>query len=175
MKTTLASIIALIALTASPAHAQQRALANALPAGHASCHAKVLDAAERADPNRRIVSMALERTANDVATERKWSKLEEFDGTPLVSATLRVRLRADAARLRISVCDQGAGIPEAFWPRVFEKFSQADASDSRDKAGTGLGLAITRRLVERMHGQISFESAPGRGTCFHVDLPRAEG
>src|SRR5690349_14988758 len=97
MKTTLACTVALIALAASPAQAQQRPLANALPAGHPSCHAKVLDAAERADPNRRIVSMALERTANDVATERKWSKLEEFDGTPLVSATLRVRLRADAA------------------------------------------------------------------------------
>lgn len=86
---------------------------------------------------------------------------------------VRVQLRSDAASLRISVCDQGPGIPEAFWPRVFEKFSQADSSDTRDKAGTGLGLAITRRLVERMQGQIGFDTGPGRGTCFHVDLPPA--
>jgi signal transduction histidine kinase len=88
---------------------------------------------------------------------------------------VRVLLRSGANTLRISVCDQGAGIPEAFWPRVFEKFSQADASDTRDKAGTGLGLAITRRLVERMQGQIGFDTGPGRGTCFHVDLPRITG
>jgi hypothetical protein len=84
-------------LAASPALALERPLAGALPFGHASCHARVLDAAEKADPNRRIVSMALDRTAGDVAAERTWSKLEEFDGTPLVSATLRVRLRGDAA------------------------------------------------------------------------------
>lgn len=86
-----------LAALVSPAHALDRPLAGALPFGHASCHARVLDAGERADPNRRIVSMALDRTAADVATERKWSKLEEFDGTPLISATLRLRLKGDPA------------------------------------------------------------------------------
>jgi len=90
-----AALLAL--LLASPASAADRPLANALPAGHASCHARVLDAAARADPNRRIISMALDRTAADVATERKWGKLEQFDGTPVISATLRVRLRGDPA------------------------------------------------------------------------------
>jgi hypothetical protein len=89
------SLLALLA--ASPTFALERPLAGALPVGHASCHARVLDATERADANRRIVSMALDRTAGDVATERKWGKLEEFDGTPLVSATLRLRLRGDPA------------------------------------------------------------------------------
>jgi signal transduction histidine kinase len=85
-----------------------------------------------------------------------------------------IQLVADAAHVRISVRDDGAGIPEAFRSRVFEKFSQADASDTRDKAGTGLGLAITRQLVERMEGRIGFETESGKGTVFHVDLPRCD-
>jgi PAS domain S-box-containing protein len=88
---------------------------------------------------------------------------------------VELRLCGEAETVRISVVDHGPGIPEAFWPRVFEKFSQADASDTRDKAGTGLGLAITRQLVERMRGRVHFETAAGRGTVFHVDLPRASG
>jgi signal transduction histidine kinase len=62
-------------------------------------------------------------------------------------------------------------VPEAFRERIFQKFSQADSSDTRSKSGTGLGLSITRTLIERMHGSIGFESAPGRGTCFYFELP----
>lgn len=76
-------------------------------------------------------------------------------------------------QIQLSVCDQGEGIPEAFRPRVFEKFAQADGSDRRIKGGTGLGLAITRGLLQHMNGSIRFESEPGIGTCFYVLLPRA--
>ncbi|WP_339937702.1 ATP-binding protein, partial [Undibacterium luofuense] len=41
----------------------------------------------------------------------------------------------------------------------------------RERGGTGLGLAITRELVQRMNGQIGFDSEPGQGTCFYVELP----
>src|SRR5262245_53065523 len=75
----------------SPSPAADRPLSDALPPGHPSCHARVLAAAERTDPQRRIGSIALERTTADVAAERKWAKLEQFDDTPVVSATLRVR------------------------------------------------------------------------------------
>lgn len=74
---------------------------------------------------------------------------------------------------RVSVVDHGPGIPAAFQDRIFQKFAQADASDSRRQGGTGLGLAITRELVERMGGQIGFLSQEGSGTTFFVDLPMA--
>ena len=88
---------------------------------------------------------------------------------------VRTRLAAHGDRLEIRVSDQGPGIPEAFRPRVFERFAQADASDARTRGGTGLGLAITRSLVQHMGGSIGFECPPGGGTCFYVWLPRAGG
>ena len=75
--------------------------------------------------------------------------------------------------LRISVCDQGPGIPDEFRGRIFQKFSQADSSDRRAKGGTGLGLAITRELMHAMGGDVAFESEPGQGACFWLSLPLA--
>ncbi|MHA7878994.1 MAG: ATP-binding protein [Saccharospirillum sp.] len=71
----------------------------------------------------------------------------------------------------VTVQDQGIGIPETFRNRIFERFSQADSSDRRARGGTGLGLAISRVLVERMHGEIDFESEEGVGTTFYVRFP----
>ncbi len=73
--------------------------------------------------------------------------------------------------LRISVRDYGAGIPAEFRARIFQKFSQADATNSRQKGGTGLGLAISKELVERMAGRIGFESETGQGSCFFAEFP----
>jgi len=73
-------------------------------------------------------------------------------------------------RVRIAVIDQGIGIAPAFRSRIFQKFSQADASDSRQKGGTGLGLAITRELVTQMKGVIDFESVEGAGSTFWVEF-----
>jgi DNA-binding response OmpR family regulator len=73
--------------------------------------------------------------------------------------------------VRVSVTDEGPGIPEAFRKLIFKKFSQADGSDTRQKGGTGLGLSITRAIVENLGGQITFETQEGKGTTFHVDVP----
>lgn len=75
--------------------------------------------------------------------------------------------------VRISVRDYGSGIPEEFKERIFQKFSQADSSDSREKGGTGLGLAISKELVERMGGKVGFESTSGMGSCFYAEFPIA--
>ncbi|WP_439472387.1 CHASE3 domain-containing protein [Brevundimonas sp.] len=72
---------------------------------------------------------------------------------------------------RLSVRDYGPGIPDEFRARIFSKFAQADSSDTRAKGGTGLGLAIAREIAERHGGRLWFESAPGEGATFHMDLP----
>ncbi|HEY3890246.1 MAG TPA: ATP-binding protein, partial [Caulobacteraceae bacterium] len=75
---------------------------------------------------------------------------------------------------RLSVIDHGPGIPDEFRARIFTKFAQADSSDTRQKGGTGLGLVIAKEIVDRHGGRLWFESEPGRGARFHVDLPLAD-
>lgn len=90
--------------------------------------------------------------------------------------TVTVKLqRRDRDMLRVSVIDQGAGIPEAFRSRIFGKFEQADASSTRKKGGTGLGLSIVKTIVEKLGGAVSFQTEEGKGTSFHVDLAEAHG
>jgi PAS domain S-box-containing protein len=77
----------------------------------------------------------------------------------------------DGERVRITVSDHGSGIPAQFQSHIFEKFSQADSSDTRKKGGTGLGLSITKAIVEQMGGRIGFESQPDVLTTFWVEFP----
>jgi PAS domain S-box-containing protein len=86
-------------------------------------------------------------------------------------STVTVLLTPGAESHRITVRDQGPGIPEAFRPHIFGKFAQADSSDTRSKGGTGLGLSIVREIMTRMGGSVSFDSVAEQGTNFHVDLP----
>jgi PAS domain S-box-containing protein len=85
--------------------------------------------------------------------------------------TVQVAVSRRAGSIRLEVRDHGPGIPEAFRGRIFQKFAQADSSDTRQKGGTGLGLNITKAIVERLDGQIGFDTSTGVGTTFYVDLP----
>ena len=106
----------------------------------------------------------LQVLANFLSNAAKFSPAE---------ATVDVGMVVDGTNVRVSVTDHGPGVPAAFRDHVFERFSQADNSDSRRKGGTGLGLTIAKALIERMQGTIDFTTHPGLGTTFFFDLPVA--
>ncbi|MFC4654774.1 MULTISPECIES: sensor histidine kinase [Rheinheimera] len=84
---------------------------------------------------------------------------------------VQIRSQQQGDKVRIEVEDSGPGIPLEFQDRVFEKFAQADSSNTRRVGGTGLGMAISKSLVELHGGSISFVSVPGKGTTFVFELP----
>ncbi|MDR0316099.1 MAG: response regulator [Treponema sp.] len=77
--------------------------------------------------------------------------------------------------IHITVSDTGIGIPSASIPTLFDAFEQVDVLKNRGQKGTGLGLTITKAIVEMMCGRITIESEYGRGTIFHVEIPKVLG
>ncbi|MFT6430132.1 MAG: PAS domain S-box-containing protein [Halopseudomonas sp.] len=91
-----------------------------------------------------------------------------------VNGRVEIDMAPSAASVRITVSDQGPGIPSSFYSHIFERFAQADAGDNRQQAGTGLGLAISKELTEQMNGHIGFQPGLSRGSCFWVEFPMCE-
>ena len=120
------------------------------------------DAAVNADPDR-LVQVITNLLSNAI-------KFSSTGGEVVVTVEKR-----DAEKCRIAVRDFGPGIPVEFKSHIFEKFAQADGTNSRRKGGTGLGLSIVKQIVERLGGQVGFDDAPGGGTIFDVELPIWDG
>ena len=110
------------------------------------------------DPNRWQQIMA-----NLISNACKYSPPH---GNVIVSAEL-----VNATRIRVEVCDQGEGVPAEFRSRIFQRFAQADSSDTKVQKGTGLGLSIAKKLIEAMNGSIDYRSEWGNGSTFYVELP----
>jgi CheY-like chemotaxis protein len=92
------------------------------------------------------------------------------------SITLRVASDHQDEKLLVRVEDTGPGLTQAQQLKLFQRFSQVDASATRKHGGTGLGLAICKGLSEAMGGGITVSSAIGQGSCFafHIAAPKAE-
>ncbi len=135
--------------------------------------------ANRAYAEQHQVSFALIAKAQDVLVNIDSQRLLQVLANLLSNAAkfsppgskVEVAIYKRAAEVQVSVTDHGGGIPVDFQHRIFQKFSQADGSDTRQKGGTGLGLAISKELVEQMGGAIGFRSRLGQGTCFYFTLP----
>jgi signal transduction histidine kinase len=85
--------------------------------------------------------------------------------------TVTISANEKNGALIISVEDNGCGIPQEFQDQVFDKFTQADSSDTRKYAGTGLGMFIARTIVENHGGRIYLDSKVDQGTVFFIEFP----
>lgn len=109
-----------------------------------------------ADYNRLMQVMA-----NVLSNAVKFSKL---------GGAVEISLEDDASKVRISVTDYGAGIPEEARDKVFAQFEQVDGTSQRKVGGTGLGMYITKKIIDGHVGSIDFSSKVGKGTTFVIEL-----
>lgn len=86
---------------------------------------------------------------------------------------IEIKVTTAENSLNFAVEDTGIGIDAADQEKIFQIFTQADASISRRYSGTGIGLAISKRIIEQMGGTISVTSQLGKGSCFYFCLPKA--
>lgn len=84
---------------------------------------------------------------------------------------VRLTITTSTTRMRVAIIDNGPGIPDEFRSRIFQKFAQADSSNTRKQGGTGLGLSIARAIVEKLNGELGFTSTIDVGATFFFDLP----
>lgn len=89
----------------------------------------------------------------------------------LPKSTVNIAAKKNNDNIVISITNYGIEIPEEFKKRIFQKFAQADSSDSRQKGGTGLGLSISKAIIEKLNGRIGFVSENNQTTfCFELPL-----
>ncbi|MBD3426815.1 MAG: HAMP domain-containing protein [Candidatus Omnitrophica bacterium] len=87
--------------------------------------------------------------------------------------SVEIRASREEGLVKISVFDNGIGIPERDLPRIFERFYRVDKARSRELGGTGLGLSIVKHIIQDHGGDVWVESTPGKGSTFFFTVPRA--
>ena len=87
------------------------------------------------------------------------------------AGVVEVSTQTFPGKVKISITDHGVGIDKSFHKKIFQQFTQADASDHRRAGGTGLGLNISKSIVEQMGGKITFVSEQGKGSTFSLEFP----
>jgi PAS domain S-box-containing protein len=87
------------------------------------------------------------------------------------NSDIEITLTREGGNVRVAIKDRGPGIPEEFRGRIFQRFSQADSTTTRNHSGSGLGLFISQQIIEHMHGGIGFDTETGKGTTFFFTLP----
>ena len=140
-------------------------------------------AANRAFADQMGVSYSITNEAPDAELEADSDRLTQVLTNLLSNAakfsppgeTVSVAITRRADRIRVAVADKGPGIAEDFRDRIFERFAQADSSDSRRKGGTGLGLNICQAIVEALGGRIDFVTEVGKGSTFFFELTEWSG
>ncbi|KEF30919.1 hypothetical protein D777_02861 [Marinobacter nitratireducens] len=120
---------------------------------------------ENADPD---ATATIDRARLDQAVTNLLSNAIKFSPN---HGTVNVAIQTDGQQAHIRVSDEGPGVPNNFRPRIFQKFAQADSSDTRGKRGTGLGLAITKEIMTQMGGNVDFTSVEGNGATFWLSMP----
>ncbi|MCP1319429.1 cell wall metabolism sensor histidine kinase WalK, partial [Halomonas sp. 707B3] len=126
-----------------------------------------------------------------IHTSGHWPKVQVLvDGprliqalTNLMSNAIKFTPQGDAVDVSVTfngdkatiiVRDHGPGVDPAFKSQLFQRFSQADSSDTRKLPGTGLGLAITREITHQLGGEVHYRDATGGGSEFYIELPGRE-
>jgi len=88
--------------------------------------------------------------------------------------TIKLIARDEDSDVKISVQDRGIGIPKKEFSKIFDRFYQVDDPKHRQHEGTGLGLSLVKGIIERHKGKIWVESKVGKGSIFHLTLPKVQ-
>jgi signal transduction histidine kinase len=110
------------------------------------------------------------------------SRLEKLFSNLLVNAikyspqgsTITVDLKEEKDYYRVSIHDEGVGIPESDKPYIFDLYYRGKEIDRKKFSGLGLGLYLSKQIVDLHHGKLYFDSAQGRGSTFYVELPKVQ-
>ena len=134
-------------------------------------HAKGIEIASLIDPSLRMVARGDPGRLRQMLMNLAGNAVK-FTHKGGVSIEVRVEeLRGSSTTIRMDIIDTGIGIPPEAQKRLFNMFTQVDASTARRYGGTGLGLAITKRLAELMDGSVEVDSVSGKGSRFSILLP----
>jgi signal transduction histidine kinase len=162
-----------------------------IEAGRMELHVEPVRVADLIDAVRSMVETAVANNANTLTVRRDpaigrimtdevklkqcllnlLSNAAKFTRDGEITLDVSVQETAAGRFVRFEVRDTGIGISPQQLPRLFEPFTQADGSTTRQYGGTGLGLAITRSFARLLGGNTTVRSEPGRGSCFTISLP----